>query len=218
MKRCLATFAIGTSLFAPVAHANDALEAKVRAYVPVVSLAKVCDLRINDATSGDHRAMLEAVKSDPNANKLAYRVHYETQTAYIKARDGGQRVAFCKDFIAANSQYAKARFTAVVEGHMSDVSTSVQKAIAHNVCGAPPVKLSKADWKPYALIKKMLQNRAKVGQGKRRDERLERHRGNDSGHGTVLRGGKNPMSITAAKCPSPRCVFAWSRGPSTFFA
>lgn len=157
MKRCLAAFASAVSLFAPVAHANDALEAKVRAYAPVVSLAKVCDIRINDATSGDHRAMLEAVKSDPNANKLAYRLHYETQTAYIKARDGGQRVAFCKDFIAANSQYAKARVTAVVEGHMSDVSTSVQKAIAHNVCGAPPAKLSKADWKPYALIKQMLQ-------------------------------------------------------------
>ncbi|KRQ92560.1 hypothetical protein [Bradyrhizobium valentinum] len=40
---------------------------------------------------------------------------------------------------------------------MSEVSTSVQKAIAHNVCGAPPVKLTKADWKPYAQIKKMLQ-------------------------------------------------------------
>jgi hypothetical protein len=162
MKRCLATFAIAASLFAPVAQANDALEAKVRAYVPVVSLAKVCDIRINDATSGDHRAMLEAVKSDPNANKLAYRLHYETQTAYIKARDGGQRVAFCKDFIAANSQYAKARVTAVVEGHMSDVSTSVQKAIAHNVCGAPPARLSKADWKPYAQIKKMLQIEQKL--------------------------------------------------------
>ena len=124
MKRCLAAFAIATSLFAPVAYANDALEAKVRAYVPVVSLAKVCDLRISDAASGEHRAMYEAVKSDPNANKLAYRVHYETQTAYIKARDGGQRVAFCRDFIAANSQYAKARFTAVVEGHISEVSTS----------------------------------------------------------------------------------------------
>ena len=161
MKRCLAPFAIATSLFATVAHANDALDAKVRAYVPVVSLAKVCDFRISDAASGDHRAMLEAVKSDPNADKLAYRVHYETQTAYIKARDGGQRVAFCRDFIAANSQYAKARFTAVVEGQMSEVSTSVQKAIAHNVCGAPPVKLSKADWKPYALIKKMLQNEQK---------------------------------------------------------
>jgi hypothetical protein len=163
MKRCLATFAIATSLFAPVAQANDALEAKVRAYVPVVSLAKLCDIRINDAISGDYRTMLEAVKSDPNADKLAYRLNYETQTAYIKARDGGQRLAFCKDFIAANSQYAKARFTAVVEGHMSDVSTSVQKAIAHNVCGAnTAVKLSKADWKPYALIKKMLQNEQKL--------------------------------------------------------
>jgi hypothetical protein len=157
MKRCLATFAIATSLFAPVAQANDALEAKVRAYVPVVSLAKFCDIKINDAASDEHRAMLHAVKSDPSAKKLAFRLNYETQTAYIKARDTGQRLAFCKDFIAANSQYAKARFTAVVEGHMSDVSTSVRKAIAHNVCGAPPVKLSKADWKPYALIKKMLQ-------------------------------------------------------------
>jgi hypothetical protein len=161
MKRCLAPFAIAATMFAPAAPANDALETKVRAYVPIVSLAKACDLRINDAMSGDHRAMLEAVKSDPSANKLAYRVHYETQTAYIKARDGGQRVTFCKDFAAANSQYAKARFTAVVEDHMSDVSTSVQKAIAHNVCGAPPVKLSKADWKPYAFIKKVLQNEQK---------------------------------------------------------
>jgi len=157
IKRCLATLAIATSLFAPVAQANDALEAKVRAYVPVVSLAKFCDIKINDATSVDHRAMLGAVKTDPNAKKLAFRLNYETQTAYIKARDGGKRVGFCKDFIAANSQYAKARFTAVVEGHISDVSTSVRKAIAHNVCGAPPVKLSKADWKPYAHIKKMLQ-------------------------------------------------------------
>ena len=158
MKRCFAAFAIATSLFAPVAHANDALEAKMRAYVPVVSLASMCDIRINDATLGDHQVMLEAVKSDPNAKKLAYRLQYETQTAYIKARDGGQRLAFCKNFIAANSQYAKARVTAVVEGHMSDVSTSVQKAIAYNVCGASaPAKLSKADWKPYALIKKMLQ-------------------------------------------------------------
>ena len=157
MKRRLAAFAIAASLFAPVAHANDALEAKVRAYAPVVSLAKVCDIRINDATLGDHRAMLEAVKSDPNANKLAYRLHYETQTAYIKARDAGQRLAFCKDFIAANSQYGKARVTAVVDEHMSDVSNGVRNAIAHNVCGAPPAKLSKADWKSYAAFKQVLQ-------------------------------------------------------------
>ncbi len=162
MKRCPTAFAITASLFAPVAHANDALEAKVRTYVPVVSLAKVCDIRINDATSGAQRAMLAAVKSHPNADKLAYRLHYEAQRAYIKARDGGQRIAFCKDFIAANSQYGKARFTAEVEGHLSEVSTGVQKAIAHNVCGAPPAKLSKADWKPYALVKKMLQIEQKL--------------------------------------------------------
>src|SRR5215470_16885172 len=149
MIRCLAAFAIAASLLTSVARADDALEAKVRAYVPVISLAKACDLRINDAALSDHRAMLEAVKSDPNANKLAYRLNYETQTAYVKARDGGQRTAFCKDFIAANSQYAKARFTAVVEGHMSDISTSVRKAIAFNVCGAPLARLSKADVKPY---------------------------------------------------------------------
>jgi hypothetical protein len=148
---------MGAILFAPAAHANDALEAKVRAYVPVFSLAKVCDIRINDATLGDHQVMLDAVKSDPNAKKLAYRLHYETQTAYIKARDGGRRLAFCNDFIAANSQYAKARITAVAESHLGAVSTSVQKAIAHNVCGAPPAKLSKANWKSYALIKQELQ-------------------------------------------------------------
>ena len=162
MKCSLAVFAIEVSLFASVAHANDALDAKVRAYVPVVALAKVCDIKINDAASDDHRAMLKAVKSDPSANKLAYRLKYETQTAYIKARDAGQRTAFCKDFIAANSQYAKARFTAEVEGHMSDVSTSVQKAIAHNVCGAPLAKLSKADWKSYAAIKQILQTEHKL--------------------------------------------------------
>jgi hypothetical protein len=208
MKRCLAAFAIAASLFAPVAHANDALEAKVRAYVPVVSLAKVCDIRINDATSGDHRAMLEAVKSDPNANKLAYRLHYETQTAYIKARDGGQRVAFCKDFIAANSQYAKARFTAVVEGHMSDVSTSVQKAIAHNVCGAPPAKLSKADWKPYALIKKMLQIEHKLAK-----ENAETNGWNVTEETTAVTEQfcAAVKSITAANCPSP--ADASLRGP-----
>ncbi len=161
MKRCLAAFAIAASQFAPVAHADDAMETKVRAYVPVFSLAKVCDFRINDAASDDHRAILEAVKSDPNADKLAYRLHYETQTAYIKARDGGQRVALCKDFIAANSQYAKARVTAVVEDHMSHVSTSVQKAIAYNVCGAnTSAKLSKDDWKPYALTQNDASDRA----------------------------------------------------------
>ena len=86
MKLCLAAFAIAANLFAPVARANDGLEAKVRAYSPVISLAKACDIRINEATSVDHRAILKAVKSDRNADKLAYRLHFEVQTAYIKAR------------------------------------------------------------------------------------------------------------------------------------
>jgi len=43
MKRCIVAIAILVSLFVPVAHANDALEAKVRAYAPVVSLAKVTE-------------------------------------------------------------------------------------------------------------------------------------------------------------------------------
>src|SRR5260221_34615 len=48
--------------------------------------------------------------------------------------------------------------TAVVEDHMSHVNDRVRAAIAYNVCGAnTSAKLSKADWKPYALIKKMLQ-------------------------------------------------------------
>ena len=47
MKRCLAAFAITTDLFGPIAQANDALEAKVRAYVAVFSLAKVCDISVN---------------------------------------------------------------------------------------------------------------------------------------------------------------------------
>ena len=72
---------------------------------------------------------------------------------------------------------------------MSDVSTSVQKAIAHNVCGAPPVKLSKADWKPYALIKKMLQNEQKLAKENAETNGWNVAERNDGDHGTVLRGG-----------------------------
>ena len=100
---------------------------------------------------------------------------------------------------------------------MSDVSTGVQKAIAHNVCGAPPAKLSKADWKPYALVKKMLQIEQKLVRANAETNGWDVDRGNDGGDGTVLRGGKRPVSITAANCPSladaslhgPR----WSGGP-----
>ncbi len=46
MNRCLAAFATAASLYPPIARANDALETTVRAYAPVVSLAKVCDIEL----------------------------------------------------------------------------------------------------------------------------------------------------------------------------
>jgi len=67
----------------------------------------------------------------------------------------------------------------------------VQKAIAHNVCGAPPVKLSKGRLEPYALIKKMLQIEHKLAKENAETNGWKRHRGNDGGHGTVLRRGKH---------------------------
>ena len=60
MERCRAAFAIALSLFAATAQANDALETKVRAYVPVISLVKFCDITINDAILGEHSAILAA--------------------------------------------------------------------------------------------------------------------------------------------------------------
>jgi hypothetical protein len=60
-----------------------------------------------------------------------------------------------KDFIAANSQYAKALHREV-EAHLSDVSTSVQKGLP-TTSAVRPRQLSKADWKSYAAIKQILQ-------------------------------------------------------------
>ena len=57
--------------------------------------------------------------------KLAYRLHYETLTAYIKARDGGQRVAFCKDFIAV--------FTGLLAGNGIAISMDGKGAWRDNV-------------------------------------------------------------------------------------
>src|SRR6185312_13235965 len=94
MKSCLAAFAIAASLFTSNAQANDALEAKVRVYVPVYALAIACDIKATDAASGDHRVMLEGVKSDPVAKKLLARLHSETQAAYVKARNAGNRLGF----------------------------------------------------------------------------------------------------------------------------
>jgi len=164
MKRCLAAFAIAASPFAPAAHANDILDAKVRAYVPVYALASVCDIReINAAASNGHRVMLEGVKLNPDANKLLARLQSETQAAYINARDAGNRRGFCKDFVAAHSQYAKARVTAVAEGYLSTVNDQVRAAIARDFCGVKTtVKLSKADKKGYEIIQRALQIEYKI--------------------------------------------------------
>ena len=58
--------------------------------------------------AADRRTKGKAVAPHP-PNRQSPSPADQVQTAYIKARDGGQRVAFCKDFIAANSQYGKAR-------------------------------------------------------------------------------------------------------------
>jgi hypothetical protein len=73
MKRCLAAFAIAASQFAPVAHADDALETKVRAYVPVFSLAKVCDFRIMTPprmTTGPYSPMRGTIRQPRSQGQL----------------------------------------------------------------------------------------------------------------------------------------------------
>jgi len=117
MKRCPAAFAIAASLFAAVAYADDALEAKVRAYVPVVSLAKVCDIRINDAASADYRTMLEAVKPDPNADKLAYRLNLSIK---IRAPD-----------VSLQGPAGRAAF----DGRHGSMKPEGRRAIAEDACG-----------------------------------------------------------------------------------
>jgi hypothetical protein len=134
-RRCLAAFAIAASLFAPFAAqaGDDALMDKVRINVPIYALLPMCDLRVINAALG-HDAVLAAVKSDPDAQALLRRLHAETRAAYFKARDAGNRLAFCRDFIAANSEYTKARVTAVAEGYLRIVNARVRGAIGHDVC------------------------------------------------------------------------------------
>jgi hypothetical protein len=164
MKRCLAAFAIAASLFATlgVQAADDALMDKVRINVPIYTLLPMCDLRaINAATN--HDAVLAAVKSDPEALALLRRLIAETQATYLKARDASNRLAFCRDFIAANSEYAKARVTAVTEGYFRIVNARVRGAIGHDLCNqGEAVKLRKADREDYELMRRVLQVERKV--------------------------------------------------------
>ena len=110
MKHRLVAFAIAANLFPMLAAqaADNALMDKVRINAPIYALLQVCDLRAINAAA-DNAGVLAGVKSNPEAQGLMRRLHRETQAAYIKARDAGNRLAFCRDFITANSQYAKAR-------------------------------------------------------------------------------------------------------------
>lgn len=80
--------------------------AKVRINAPIYALLSVCDLRAINAAA-KHAGVIEAAKSDPKAEDLMTRLHRETQAAYMKARKAGDPLAFCRDFIAANSQYVR---------------------------------------------------------------------------------------------------------------
>ena len=118
---------------------------KVQINAPIYALLSVCDLRAINAAA-DNAGVLAGVKSNPEARDLMRRLYGEAQAAYIKARDAGARLAFCRDFVAANSQYAKARVTAVTGGYLSGVNARVRAAIGHDVCKqGDAVKLSKAD-------------------------------------------------------------------------
>ena len=160
MNHRLVVFAIAASLFPmPAAQAADnALMDKVRINAPIYALLLVCDLRAIDAAA-DNAGVLAGVKSDPEAQALMRRLHGKAQAAYIKARDAGNRIAFCRDFIAANSQYAKARVTAVTEGYLSGVNARARTAIGHDVCKqGDAVKLSKADREGYETMQRILQS------------------------------------------------------------
>ena len=136
---------------------------KVRINAPIYALLLVCDLRAINAAA-DNAGVLAGVKSDPEARDLMRRLHGEAQAAYLKARDGGARIAFCRDFIAANSQYAMARVTKVTKGYLSDMSAGTRAAIGHDVCKqGDAVKLSKAEREDYDTMQRLLRTEQKIG-------------------------------------------------------
>ena len=142
--------------------ADNALMAKVRINAPIYALLSVCDLRAINAAA-DHARVIAATKSDPEALDLMNRLHRE-RAAYLKARDGGARIAFCRDFIAANSQYAMARVTKVTKGYLSDMSAGTRAAIGHDVCKqGDAVKLSKAEREDYDTMQRLLRTEQKIG-------------------------------------------------------
>jgi hypothetical protein len=164
MKRVL--LATAMTLAPLTAHADTALMDKVRTFVPIVALNFVCDLRMTDDAFSEDRVMRAKIKSqsDSEAEKPVVSLHWETQAAYMKAQHAGNRIAFCNDFIAANSKHVKARVTASAEDYMSLFSKRLQGEVARDICGADiaRAKLSAAEKKDHAFMKQKLQIELKV--------------------------------------------------------
>jgi hypothetical protein len=122
----------------------------VRTYSPIYAVASPCSLTV----IGDKGDSSSRIKSDPEASQLLGKVWRETQADYIKARDAGARRAWCRVFVANNSDHVKFKST-IAELMTLGANTKVQAAVAHEVCELnDPVKLSKADKKSFDDIKK----------------------------------------------------------------
>ena len=102
-----AVVCVTIALAMPARAADTDLTGQVRIYAPINAIALPCELEAIDQSANSK--MLEQVKSDPKALALLQDLHSETQAAYRKARDAGDKAGFCSRFLASNSQYVRAR-------------------------------------------------------------------------------------------------------------
>ncbi len=104
----------------------------------------------------------EESKSNTKTRKLLASVHWETQVAYIKARDAGDRRGFCKRFIEANREHVRSRATDA-ERLTLKANNRVRGTVVRDVCGSTntAAKLSHADHKTYETIRQALQIEAR---------------------------------------------------------
>jgi hypothetical protein len=154
----LAIFAIATAAV-PAQAMDDDLTAKIQVNAPIYAILSPCHLRAIGAAV-EHGAVLARANADPEAEALIGRLHRETQAAYLKA---GNRLAFCKDFAAANSQYVKFRVTISAGVFASRANPRVRAAVAYNICGVgPAIKLSQTDKKGYEDIRLKLQTEHEI--------------------------------------------------------
>ena len=159
MKKLVVVAAL---VLAPLAVRASELTDKVRIYAPIIALASACDLTVLSATLNEHGAMLKGIKWNTKARKLLASVHWETQVAYIKARDAGDRRGFCKRFIEANREHVRSRATDA-ERLTLKANNRVRGTVVRDVCGSTntAAKLSHADRKTYETIRQALQIEAR---------------------------------------------------------